>query len=67
MTESHRALVEGFQRARILRAAHHVIAREGRIGATLQAVAGEPGVARGGGQRWIADLLLNGLCPRRDS
>ena len=67
MTESHRALIEGFQRDWILGAARHVIAQEGRIGASMQAIAGEAAVARGGGQRWIVDLLLNGLCPRRDS
>jgi len=42
-----RALVERFRRDTILAAARHVIARQGRSGASMQAIADEAGVAKG--------------------
>jgi AcrR family transcriptional regulator len=47
MNDSKRTLVEGFRRDSILSAARHVIARKGRAGASMQAIAGEAGVAKG--------------------
>jgi AcrR family transcriptional regulator len=47
MSDSKRALVERFRRDSILEAARHVIARRGRGGASMQAIADEAGVAKG--------------------
>ena len=47
MNESKRAVVERFRRDSILGAARHVIARKGRSGASMQAIADEAGVAKG--------------------
>jgi TetR/AcrR family transcriptional regulator len=45
--DSKRALVERFRRDTILAAARHVIARQGRSGASMQAIADEAGIAKG--------------------
>jgi len=45
--ETKQALVEGFRRDSILRAARHVIGRQGIAGASMQAIADEAGVAKG--------------------
>jgi TetR/AcrR family transcriptional regulator len=45
--ETKRALVEQFRRETILAAARHVIAQQGRGGASMQAIADEAGVAKG--------------------
>jgi TetR/AcrR family transcriptional regulator len=47
MGDSKRAVVEQFRRETILAAARHVIARQGRGGASMQAIADEAGVAKG--------------------
>lgn len=47
MKDTKRALVEQFRRETILAAARHVIARQGRGGASMQAIADEAGVAKG--------------------
>jgi AcrR family transcriptional regulator len=47
VSDSKRALVERFRRYSILEAARHVIARKGRGGASMQAIADEAGVAKG--------------------
>jgi AcrR family transcriptional regulator len=45
--DTKRALVERFRRDSILAAARNVIARQGRSGASMQAIAQEAGVAKG--------------------
>jgi len=47
VNETKRALVEHYRRDTILAAARHVIARQGRGGASMQAIADEAGVAKG--------------------
>jgi len=47
MSESKEALVEEFRRESILKATRHVIAQQGLAGASMQAIAGEAGVAKG--------------------
>jgi len=47
MSESKEALVEEFRRESILKATLGVIARQGLAGASMQAIAGEAGVAKG--------------------
>ena len=47
MNDSKRTVVERFRRDSILSAARHVIARQGRGGASMQAIADEAGVAKG--------------------
>jgi TetR/AcrR family transcriptional regulator len=47
LSDSKHALVERFRRDSILDAARHVIARQGRGGASMQAIADEAGVAKG--------------------
>jgi TetR/AcrR family transcriptional regulator len=47
VTDSKRAVVEQYRRNSILEAARHVIAREGRGGASMQAIADAAGVAKG--------------------
>jgi len=45
--DTKRAVVEQFRKDTILAAARHVIARQGRGGASMQAIADEAGVAKG--------------------
>jgi TetR/AcrR family transcriptional regulator len=47
VSDTKRALVEQFRRDTILAAARHVIARQGRGGASMQAIADEAGIAKG--------------------
>jgi len=47
MSESKESLVEEFRRESILKATLGVIAREGLAGASMQAIAGEAGIAKG--------------------
>lgn len=47
MSDPKHAVVERFRRDSILDAARHVIARKGRGGASMQAIADEAGVAKG--------------------
>jgi AcrR family transcriptional regulator len=47
MNDPKRAVVEGFRRDTILAATRHVLARTGRAGASMQAIADEAGVAKG--------------------